>query len=272
MKVKALAPWFGSNRLLAENVGRALDNCSWVGVPFAGGMSELAHIKARTMAVNDLHSHVVNLAAVVADPKLKDELVERLEGKPFHPKELHWAQCKCETRWAAGTCDPDEPILEWAVDYFVCAWMSRNGTAGTDGEFRAGLSMRWEAGGGDSAVRFRNAAQSLTDWHAVMRRCTFTALDVFAFLAKCLDKAGHGLYLDPPFPGPGDGYKHKFTEREHRDLAEWLACPKQCRLVCRFYDVPLIRELYPEPVWTWHHLTGRKQTNDAAPEVLIVRN
>jgi hypothetical protein len=32
--VTALAPWFGSNRILAENVGKAVAGSSWVGIPF----------------------------------------------------------------------------------------------------------------------------------------------------------------------------------------------------------------------------------------------
>jgi hypothetical protein len=62
--VTSIAPWFGSNRTLAENVGKLLRGCSWVGVPFAGGMSELLHITAPSVLVSDLHTHVLNLAAV----------------------------------------------------------------------------------------------------------------------------------------------------------------------------------------------------------------
>jgi hypothetical protein len=32
------------------------------------------------------------------------------------------------------------------VDYFVSAWMSRNGNAGTGGEFDAPQSVRWSGG------------------------------------------------------------------------------------------------------------------------------
>lgn len=42
-----------------------------------------------------------------------------------------------------------------------------------------------------------------------------------------------------------------------------------CRVVCRWYDTPLIRELYPEGPWSWHRLVGRKQTNAPGPEVLL---
>jgi DNA adenine methylase len=286
MKVTALAQWYGSNRMLAEHVGRLMGKRSWVGVPFAGGMCELAHINARTMLVSDLHRHIVNLAMVVGDPDMCRELREQLTGPLFHPDVLAAAQRECLRRerdpayvlGLAADGEPGRPTLnrsariEWAADYFRCCWMSRSGTAGTDGEFRGGLSVRWISNGGDSVVRFRNAVASLADWQRVMARCTFVCLDVFDFLAKCIDAPDHGLYLDPPFPGPGDKYTHRFSQAQHRELAEWLACPKACRIVCRFYDVPLVRELYPEPAWTWHHLTGRKQTNADAPEVLLVRN
>lgn len=272
MTTTALAPWFGSNRLLAHRVGELLAGCEWVGVPFAGGMSELAHITARTLLVNDLHRGVINLAVTLADPKLGPKLIRQLRRVPVDGDVLAAAQVRCQARMAVGRPHRDEmPDLAFAGDYFVCAWMGRNGTAGTGREFNSGLSVRWDAGGGDSAVRFRSATESLTEWQAIMRRCTFTILDVFAFLDRCKDAPRHGLYLDPPFPGPGDDYKHKFTETDQRKLAARVAAFERTRVVVRFYDHPLIRELYPEREWTWHHPEGgRTQANKAAPEVLIV--
>jgi hypothetical protein len=46
----------------------------------------------------------------------------------------------------------------------------------------------------------------------------------------------------------------------------------RARVVCRFYDHPLIRELYPTGQWTWHEFSGRKQSNAAAPEVLLTND
>ncbi|WP_439624114.1 hypothetical protein [Gemmata sp.] len=266
--VNALAPWFGSNRSLAHKVGELLTDCTWVGVPFAGGMSELLHITARTLLVSDLHAHVLNLAAVVADPDLRPRLVDQLDGLPVHPDVLASAQLRCRWYEEQGV---HPPCLEWAVNYFVCAWMARNGTAGTATEFKAGMSTRWTANGGDSAIRFRNATESLAQWSEVMRRCTFIKLDVFAFLGRVCDQAGHGVYLDPPFPGPGDDYKHKFDEASQRKLSRELTAFKKCRVVCRFYRHPLIEELYPAARWEWIDCAGgKKQTNETAPEVLIV--
>jgi DNA adenine methylase len=274
--ITALAPWFGSNRTLAENVGRALAGCEWVGVPFAGGMSELLHIKARSLLVSDLHRRVLNLATVVADPVLNPRLRERLARLPHHTDVLRVSQLRCIDRESStddsGLGGETTPDLDWACDYFVCCWWARNGTAGTQREFEAGLSVRWEAGGGDSALRVRNATKGIAIWQQVMQRCTFVCLDVFEFLDRVKDKAVHGLYLDPPFPGPGDKYRHRFTLADHRRLAGRLLELRACRVVCRFYDHPLVRELYPEDQWTWNRFTGRKQTNEAGPEVLLIRN
>lgn len=271
MKVTAVANWFGSNRMLAENVGRLLKGCSWVGVPFAGGMCELAHIDANVMLVSDLHRHVINLARCVKN--YRDDLAASLDLMAFHPDELAAAQRRCSVREASELQLLDGGALQWAVDYFVASWMARAGSAGTEDEFSGVMSIRWKAGGGDSAVRFRSAIESLRDWHEIMRRCTFVCLDVFEFLGQCRkrDIRENGIYLDPPFPGPGDGYKHKFSIADHRRMAADLLAFENVRIVCRFYDVELIRDLYSESLWKWHRFDGRKQTNDSAPEVLLER-
>lgn len=259
--------------MLGENVGRAFARREWVGIPFAGGMAELPHIDCRTGVANDLHRGVINLAKAVADPVMGPRLIRHLRRLPFHPDTLADAQARCRRREEIDRPRPDSmPDFDFAADYFVCAWMSRAGQAGTTGELRGGISFRWNAAGGDSVKRFRSATDSLREWRQVFARWTFDCRDAFDFMLKCKDDPHHGVYCDPPFPGPGDAYKHTFGEAGQRRLADMLAEYRKTRVLCRFYDVPLIRELYPEPAWTWHLLEGRKQTNDAAPEVLLVRN
>lgn len=269
--ITTLAPWFGSNRMLASRVGEALEGCSWCGVLFAGGMSEIAHITARTLLINDLHCHVINLARIAADRQLGPKLYRRLRRLVFHPAQLEYSQMRCLDieRTASDMLSGD--LIEWAENYFVCSWMGRSGVAGTDSEFQNKLSVRWNATGGDSAKRYRSAVSSLVAWRRILERATFTTLDVFEFLQHCQDKDGHGLYADPPFFGPGDAYTHKFSEEDHRRLAKTLASFNRARVVCRFYDAPLVRELYPTTQWQWNRLEGRKQTNATAPEVLLIR-
>lgn len=264
-KVTAIAPWFGSNRMLAPAVGEELRGCKWVGVPFAGGMSELVYIKASSIVVGDLHRHVINLARVIADPAACDRLATKAIALPFHPDVLAEAQGYC----LAVEADAGDSET-WALMYFICCWMGRSAKAGIDDEFRGGLPVRWSATGGDSNTRYRSAIESLRAWQAILARCNFVCQDVAEFLGNVKDDPSHGLYLDPPFPGPGDAYRHKFPEVKHRRLAARLSQFKHVRIVCRFYDHPLIAELYPEGPWRWRRLEGRKQTNGKAPELLIV--
>lgn len=277
LRVGALVPVFGSNRTLADKVGEELAGCAWVGAPFAGGLAELPWIGARTVVAGDAHGHIVNLARVAADPDLSPELQARLGRTLFHDLELAAAQQLCWAKEAAGeaTIDPDQPDLDWAAAYFACAWMSRNGTAGTRGEFQAPLSVRWDAEGGDSVKRFRGAVAGLPAWLELLAgRVTFVVQDAFDFLAKVKDREGCGLYCDPPFPGGlGKSYRHRFDDAAWRRLAGTLAAFRAARVVVRCHDVPLARELFLEAAgWRWRELVGRNQARERSPEVLIVKN
>jgi DNA adenine methylase len=289
--VGALAPWFGGNRHLAHHVGAALAGCSWVGVPFAGGLSELAHIAAPSIAVNDRHAAIINLAWIVADRVRGPQLYRRLRRHIFHPATLAAAQAACKKQEGIGigrdspanprSLDTDRyvPSLDWAEAYFVAVWMGRSANAGTIEESTSNISTRWNANGGDSNTRYRSAVQSLVDWRRILGRCSFSALDCFDFLAKCQDSDGHGIYCDPPFPDTGHRYRHTFSLDEHARLAHALAKYTKARVVCRFYDHDLIRQLYPEtpgsqPGWIWKPIDGgRKQSNKPRampPEVLVM--
>jgi len=291
--VGALAPWFGGNRTLAHHVGEAMKGCSWVGVPFAGGMSEVAHLDATSIAVNDRHCAVINLAAIVADPIKGPQLYRRLRRHAFHPSTLAAAQAACKARNRISSQDPSPktqdldhgnyvPSLDWAESYFVAVWMGRNDRAGTGREFEGGLSNRWNTKGGDSNTRYRSAVAALVEWRRILARCNFSTLDCFDFLAKCQDIEGHGIYCDPPFPDVGHRYRYTFSLDDHARLARVLAKYDAARVVCRFYDHPLIRELYPESrgsrlvgrEWIWIPLGGgRKQNNKSGakvPEVLVM--
>lgn len=269
--VKALAGWFGSNRMLACHVGRALTGCNWVGVVFAGGMSELPHITARTLVVNDLHRHIINLARVVANDSARGTLFRRLKRKAFHPDELKFAQDICKGIEPHGLGDIDA-----AEQYFVCCWMNRGAKAGIDDEFNGRPAIRWKADGGDSMVRYQSAIRMLATFSRTLRRCTFETMDCFDFLARCEDAKGNGIYCDPPFPGVGRRYRHNAGQTDaeertwHTRLRDALERFGATRVACRFYDHPLVRELYGS--WQWHELKGRKQSNEDAPEVLLIRN
>lgn len=251
--------------MIAAEIGKLFDGCEWVGIPFAGGMSEVPHIKARGLLVNDLHRDVINLAACVAQPQTREWLAATADIQPFHPDILAQAQKNCRGEFSGGF-DPER-----ALSFFVSQWMGRSGQSGTDDEFNGNLAMRFTASGGGSNTRYRSAIESLEAWGQTLKRCEFSCLDWRVFLAKCQDRPKHGLYVDAPWPDDGDGYRHKFTEQDQRDLASGLRQFEYMRIVVRYGDHPLIRELYPEDEWTWKPLTSRTQGNNAKAEALIMR-
>lgn len=278
MKIGALSPWFGGNRTLANLAGEQLGKLAWCGVPFMGGASELPTIRCRAGLANDLHRHIINVARVIRDEKMKSELVDRLDKLLFHPDELRHAQLRCATRdgadvgglfGASGSAD-EAPNVEWAADYFVCCWMCRGGQAGKKTEFTQGLAVRFTSSGGGSRRRFQSAAESLDAWHRVTKCWEFTRMHVFDFLRRCADRPDHGLYIDAPWPVVGAEYRHGFSDRDQVKLRDNLA-KRTNRVVIRYGDHPFIRELYPEgEKWTWIRNTSKNQKGNDVEEVLIV--
>lgn len=269
MKTKRLVQWFGSNTENAAAVGRLLGGCRFVGIPFAGGMSEVPFITAKQILANDLHRHIINLCAVVANDDMRPSLAKAADEMPYHPDILVLAQRQAASFGGEPFTTPN---YDAALAYFVSVWMGRGGKAGTTGEFNGALPIRWNAGGGGSNRRYRTAIEALGAWGETFRRCEFTCMDGLEFVLKFKDEPGHGLYVDAPWPDAGEEYLHQFSEADQDALARLLVQFQHARVVVRFGEHPLIRRLYPEPVWTWLAGESRDQANAVKPEWLICRN
>ena len=218
-RISAVVPWYGSNRTGAALVGRAMAGCEWVGVPFAGGMCELGHLTANTILVSDLHRHVLNLAQVIATPT-------KACAWPA-PSAVGCLQRRRTGRGAA-TLLADAAIdggdwwsvrdvlagrgFEWADAYFVCAWMARNGTAGTRQEFTAGLSVRWSTRARRLGLaRGRGAprlAVGVPPLHVRLPRRV-------RFSPDAKDVEGHGLYCDPRSLGQATLFAPAWTRQSN---------------------------------------------------------
>ena len=264
--VRSLTPYFGSARLVAPTVGRALAGLHYVAVPFAGSMPELLHVDARTVAVNDANREQIDLARAVARDHAG--IVAILDAVPYHPDAL--AEARQRLKQDTATDFFPAGASGRAAAYFASCWMVRSETVGTRSQAGAKLSVRYSSTGGGSVVRFRSAVESLDAWAGVLKRCQFSSEDAFSFIAKQQDRDRHGIYCDPPFPDAGRPYLNTFTEADHRRLADDLLRFDRARVVCRFYDHPLVRALYAAEHWRWSFPSGgRNQNNAARNEVLL---
>ncbi len=289
MKVKALAPWMGGKRTMANDIVVQLGDHGQYFEPFCGSMAVLfAKPPCQKETVNDLHGDLINLARVVQTQAVAESLYDRLQRTLVCEDLLETSRKVLGAKWKL---DPDSCDLERAYWYFLASWQGRNGTAGT-ARVDYQIAVRWTKGGGSPTVRWRNAVDSLPAWHQRLQNVVILCRDAFRFLDRFEDVRETAIYADPPYHcgtraftknGQGSKYLHEFEHGdtlygdEHERLRDILAAYKHARVVVSYYDCPRIRFLYDG--WTFidkarqkhlHSQNGRGARPKEASEVLIV--
>ncbi|MEM1225869.1 MAG: hypothetical protein AAGJ40_09230 [Planctomycetota bacterium] len=107
-----------------------------------------------------------------------------------------------------------------------------------------------------------------------IERCSYVSSEDFREVyANVKDRPKNGVYIDYVWPGVGVTYSEdgNGSEQDHRDLAALNSSFEQTKVVVRYNDHELIRELYPEADWSWYRTSTRNQAGSKINEVLIVR-
>lgn len=274
MKIKAIAPYFGSKRTLAKDIVSQLGPHQVYWEPFCGSMAVLlAKPRCRMETVNDLNNDIVNLAQVLRHDVDGPKLYRRLRRFLAAETELLTARTRLHEKPIG--CIPD---LERAEAYFVNSWLSMNGTAGTAAGLngRRGISRRFSSAGGAPAVRFTAAIASIPQWRDRLRHVFVLNSDGIELCERIEDKNGVVIYADPPYIEKGDEYLHDFKPEDHARLAEVLSRFRKTRVVVSYYDHPKVMELYHG--WTVVRMTMAKLLGNQggskgaveAPEVLLI--
>lgn len=271
MKVKAIAPWFGSKRNLAPEIAKESGEHRAYWEPFCGSMAVLLSKPQCSMeTVNDLHGDLVNLARTIQHEIEGPRLYRRLR-RMVMSAELFNESAEIIHREAF------EHTPERAFHYFVFCWMGRNGDSGSK---KVGYSFckRYTKNGGHAATRFAGVVDSIPAFRRRMRNITILSEDAFSLLERVEDAEGVVIYCDPPYVTKGAQYVHDFEAMDHERLRDALARFKRTRVVVSYYDHPLVSELYRG--WTCRRLKatkamvnqGRRDTGGAveAPEVLLI--
>lgn len=265
MKVKSCLSWFGSDAGVAAELAELLSPCQHVAIGFVGGASIIPHLKARSIVCNDTHVNALNFYRVMSGvygELAKGSLIERAKHTLSHPAELR------EAREYLELPIPENAVRRaWA--YWAVCWLSRKGAGGTTHLHQKRTSTRWTANGGSNASRIRSAADSLSAWAEHFEWCEWTELDFREFANKVADKPRTGSYWDPPWIETGLKYEQSFDEQDHRDLARVLARFETNRVVIRYGDNPLVRELYQGDRWHFTSAESRTQANQQVQEVWI---
>ena len=264
MKTSSALSYFGSDAGVAPQLGSLFDNHKHVTIPFVGGASIIPHLKARAIVANDLHCGAVNFYRAISGVyglSIQEELILRCQTTLSHPSELEMAKMAVN--------DLDAPIVDRAWAFWALCWIGRKGKGGT--KHQGGMpSVRRTASGGTNASRIRAAANDLQAWAKEFERCEWEQICFRELLPKVADKPDCGIYCDPPWVGAGRDYLHAFDEQDHKDLAELLSRFEHTRVVVRYGDCELIRELYEGCGFIT--ATSRTQANTQVGEIWITKN
>lgn len=299
MKIKAIAPWFGGKRTLAPVIVEQLGKHTQYFEPFCGSMAVLfAKDPSQKETVNDLHGDLINLARVLQAVNAAEMLYERLQNTLFsedllEQARLHLQRPDQELHLSDLGCMRPQNLacIERAYWYFLASWMGRNGTAGT-ARVDYQIAVRWTKNGGSPTVRWRNAVESIPQWHQRLLNVVILRRDAFHIIDRLEDVPETAIYVDPPYAaetrgkikdGRGGKYLHEFSHDaglfgdDHQRLVEILRGYRQARIVVSYYDCQRIRDLYAG--WTFiehtrqkhlHAQNGRGARPKEAPEILIV--
>jgi DNA adenine methylase len=275
MPITALAPWAGAKRNLAGTIVEMLGKHRVFWDLFCGSMAIiLAKEPCVLETAVDLHGGLTNLARVLQAEELALRLYEKLNRTLM--SESLFADAAARYRERGYDLHGDEPDLDRAYDYFLCAWLGRNGCAGTQ-SYNQGFCVRYTANGGHAAKRWRSAIASIPAWHWRLMNVTILRRDVFEVIERIPDENGTAIYADPPYLTKGFRYVHDLQAEDHERLAGMLRRFHDARVVVSYYDDPRLQDLYPG--WTMHKIEvskaiamqGSRGKNDRrATEVLLV--
>lgn len=242
MKIKAIAPWFGGKRTIAPVIVDLIGGHKEYWEPFCGSMAVLFAKPVCSMeTVNDLHGDLINLARVIQDPTLGEQLYDKLSRTLCAERFFR----ESKDRWISGVTKPGEMDIDRAYDYFVASWMGLNGVSGTE-RCNYQFAVRWCGSGGHGAKRWKSVVSSMPAWHQRLRNVLIIERDAFEVVGNIKDGDSTAIYCDPPYLEKSDKYIHDFSESDHQRLATALSRFKKSRVIVSYYDHQELDVLYPD--------------------------
>ncbi len=262
LRTKSALSWFGGDSYVAPKIAAALEGCSHVTIPFVGGASILPHLSAQVIVCNDANKLAINFYKIASgfldDQDLQSGLFELCQKTLSHPDEMGFARQVLDAKIVS-------PLLRAWAFWAVC-WLGRKGTGGTDAVGNS-VSVRMDAKGGSNAGRLKTVAKELRLFAEHFRNCEWLSLPYEQVLEKVKDVSGSGVYCDPPWVSTGQLYTHKFQIADHYELHKRVSKFKHAKVVMRYDDCELIRDLYRD--WKISDDVSRDQHNQFKPEILI---
>jgi DNA adenine methylase len=299
MKLKAIVPYFGGKRKLAEKIVAELGPHNSYFEPFCGSLAVLLDKPVVPIeTVNDCHGDLINLAMVLASDHWED-LYQAVDRTLISEELTRSTQRECSVDFTPAESPSAVTEIHWkrAALYMALSWLSRNGAAGT-ARINYQIAVRWTQGGGSPGIRWRSAVDSVPAWHDRLKGVVIMRRDAFTILERIADEEGVAIYVDPPYftstrgTGGGSKYLYDFGQNDnplpggtddHDRLANILVNRFKgagARVVVSYYAHPRLKALYVDRGWTLRSVETNKNlaaqnkrgrpAQTKAPEVLLM--
>jgi len=228
--IKSPIGWIGGKAYLAKKIVDLFPPHKHYVEVCAGGLHVFfAKVPSVLETVNDLNRDLVNFWIVCRDNC--EVLLRKMEWTPYS-RYLY-------EKWKSEPM-PDDPI-EWAARWFYlnCAAFSS--------VYHGVWSYRKSAvSGGALAMRFRSRIQRLEAVRDRLANVQIECSDFRAMLERYGDEETNLLYIDPPYVDADQcGYVHRFSARDHGDLAE-LALESKANIILTYDNHPSVWEAYSD--------------------------
>lgn len=204
--------WHGGKHYLADWIVSHFPPHTHYVEPYAGGLSVLLRKDPEGVSevVNDLNGPLAAFWTVLADARLLDEFVRRVEATPF-------SEFGFET---AGLVDRNWTMMDIAVRFFIRARQSRQGLMK---DFATLSRNRTRRGMNEQVSSWLTAIDGLPDVHARLKRVVVLNRPAVEVIRQ-QDGPNTLFYLDPPYLHETrvttSDYAHEMTRDQHEELLD----------------------------------------------------
>lgn len=207
--------------------------------------------KIQKRVYNDIDGDLVNLFQVVADRQLRRDLFSILRWTPpsraiFEADHARYVSNKFSFSAI------EDPVQRARASFYK--HMFAFGGKIRNGGFSVSVKDAYQI---KEVGRYRNTLKRLVRVGEFFRNTVIENRHYSEVIKSYGSKPNVTLFADPPYFGTEIYYSHPFGTADHVFLAEHLSSCSAAAVVT-YYDAPIIRELYPEPLWEWTSISATK--------------
>lgn len=249
----SLLPYIGGKHLLAATIAehlRAAGREVLVEV-FGGSAAVMLNAGFAKRVYNDKSEALATFFRVLRDDHLRPRMLRYLRFTP-PSRSLFDEDYAAYARSGFSFRHETDPAVRAAKVLYRHLWTFGGKTR--DGGWQVSIGNRRMV---KEVLRYLSVLRRLSSAAAFFRATVIECLDYSACISLYGQRPDTVLYVDPPYVGTERYYPTPFSGADHVFLAHQLS---ECRapVVVSYYDVPLIRDLYPESRWLYHTVTARK--------------